>query len=65
MEMNTVNVDRLWTVEEVAHYLSIPVKTLYFWRCQGSGPRSSRLGKHLRYRAEDVRDWVEAQTTGP
>jgi excisionase family DNA binding protein len=64
MDMNIVNADRLWTVEEVAHYLGIPVKTLYYWRCHGIGPRSARLGKHLRYRAEDVRDWVELRTTG-
>lgn len=63
MEMNTLNPDRLCTVGEVAEYLRVPVKTLYYWRCHGLGPRSSRLGKHLRYRSQDVREWVESQTT--
>jgi excisionase family DNA binding protein len=58
------NADRLWTCAEVAQYLGVPVKTLYYWRCQGLGPRGARLGKHLRYRAEDVRAWVEMQLTG-
>lgn len=64
MDIRDVNVDRLWTVEEVARYLGVPVKTLYYWRCHGTGPRSARVGKHLRYRAEDVRDWIELQLSG-
>lgn len=50
--------DRLWSVEEVSYYLGVPVSTLYFWRSEGGGPPSRRVGRHLRYRAEDVEDWV-------
>jgi excisionase family DNA binding protein len=53
--------DRLWTVEEVSYFLGVPVSTLYHWRCERQGPPSCRLGRHVRYRAEDVRAWVAAQ----
>jgi excisionase family DNA binding protein len=51
--------DRLWTVREVSYYLGVPVGTLYLWRSEGHGPPSRRVGRHLRYRAEDVKAWVE------
>lgn len=54
--------DRLWSVEDVSYFLTVPVATLYYWRCQGVGPESSRLGRHVRYRAEDVRAWVAGRT---
>jgi len=54
--------DRLWTPDEVSTYLGgVPVSTLYQWRYKGIGPKSRRVGRHLRYRPEDVRAWVEEQ----
>ena len=50
--------DRLWTVEEASYFLGVPVATLYYWRRRGDGPGACKLGRHLRYRAEDVRKWV-------
>jgi len=50
---------RLWTVDDVAHYLGVPVKTLYDWRTRDYGPACKRVGKHLRYRPEDVEAWFE------
>jgi len=32
------------------------VKTLYTWRYKRVGPRGHRVGRHLRYRWEDVED---------
>ncbi len=52
-------IDRLWSVEEVSYYLGVPVPTLYQWRCEGRGPKSRRLGRHVRYRPADVEAWVD------
>ena len=49
----------LWTVRDVADYLQVPVQTLYSWRAQGYGPPARRMGKHLRYRPEDVTNWLD------
>jgi excisionase family DNA binding protein len=49
---------RLATPTEVAAYLQVPVKTLYTWRYKRQGPRAHRVGRHLRYRWEDVEAWL-------
>ena len=50
----------LWTVHDVATYLGVPVMTIYHWRRTGYGP-GTRVGRHLRYRPEDVRIWLDNQ----
>lgn len=51
--------DRLLTLEEVARYLQVPVKTLYDWRHRGLGPRGLRVGRYVRYRQADVDAWLD------
>ena len=53
--------ERLWTPQEVAGYLGVPVRTLYAWRSRGAGPQGLRVGKHLRYRKADLDAWLEGQ----
>jgi predicted DNA-binding transcriptional regulator AlpA len=52
--------ERLWTPEDLANYLGIPVQTLYQWRRKGTGPKGRRVGRHLRYDPAVVRRWFEA-----
>jgi excisionase family DNA binding protein len=51
--------DRLWTVEDVARFLGVPVETLYRWRKLRSGPPAARIGRHLRYDPAAVRAWFQ------
>jgi DNA-binding transcriptional MerR regulator len=60
----TTRVTPLWTVQDVADYLQVPVQTLYSWRMQGRGPRARRIGKYLRYRPEDVITWLDQLDDG-
>ncbi len=53
--------DPLLTIQDVSAYLGIPVATLYQWRYQGTGPQAARMGRHLRYRREDVDAWVDTR----
>jgi predicted DNA-binding transcriptional regulator AlpA len=53
----------LWTVQDVAAFLQVPVQTVYAWRSRGSGPPGRRVGKHLRYRPDEVLAWVESLST--
>ncbi len=48
----------LWTVEETAAFLRVPVATLHKWRYLGKGPRGHRVGKYVRFDAAEVRRWV-------
>jgi excisionase family DNA binding protein len=51
----------LWTIEEVAAFLRVPVQTLYRWRKIKYGPKAARVGRKLRYDSDDVRAWFKAQ----
>jgi excisionase family DNA binding protein len=54
---------KLWTIQDVSEYLGVPVATLYQWRTHGYGPAARRIGKHLRYKPDDVVAWFDAITT--
>lgn len=53
--------DGLWSVRETSRFLRVPVATLYQWRHLGTGPKSHKVGRHLRYLPEDVVAWVRRQ----
>jgi len=50
--------DRLLGPEEVAAFLGVPLRTIYRWRSQREGPRGYRVGRHVRYRLDDVERWL-------
>jgi excisionase family DNA binding protein len=54
----------LQTTEEVATELNIPKRTLGQWAYKGQGPAYLKIGRHRRYRREDVDAWLKAQRRG-
>jgi excisionase family DNA binding protein len=52
---------RLATLEEVAAYLQVPVKTLYAWRGRHEGPPGFKVGRHVRFRWTDVDSWLASR----
>lgn len=54
-------IEHLLRLEEVSEQTGIPVETLRYWRKQGRGPRSARIGRRVAYRASDVQAWIDAQ----
>lgn len=50
------------SVDELAQYLQLSKETIYHWRLEGTGPRATKLGKHLRYRRENIEAWLQART---
>lgn len=55
---------RLWTAQDVANFLGVPVSTLHQWRYHGTGPAAFRVGKHLRYDPDVVRRWLVDSCSG-
>lgn len=55
----------LLSTEDLADLLGVPVRTVYAWRRNGTGPRAIRVGKHLRFRREDVERWLDAHADAP
>jgi hypothetical protein len=60
--MTATPIEPLWDVDQVSHFLDVPVGTLYQWRKRKYGPPAGKVGKHLRYDPADVRAWFAAQS---
>ncbi|MFF4650561.1 helix-turn-helix transcriptional regulator [Streptomyces sp. NPDC001380] len=52
----------LATPEELAAHLGVPIATLYAWSYRRQGPTALKIGRHLRYRWQDVDAWLESQS---
>ena len=59
MTVDVVQVEPLWTVDDVSSFLGVPVATLYEWRRHRRGPQALRIGKYLRYQPHRVREWLD------
>ena len=57
--------DELLTMEEVAAVVRVPIATLRYWRHLGTGPRSFRIGRSVRYWRTEVHAWLESQSSDP
>jgi excisionase family DNA binding protein len=56
--------ENTWGPKEVAQYLGVPVQTIYQWRTRNYGPPGRRVGKHVRYLPDEVREWFRGLSTG-
>ncbi len=43
--------------EALARREGVPLDTVYRWNRLGGGPPFMRIGRHVRYRVEDVAAW--------
>ncbi len=57
--------DELMTMKEVAALVRVPEATLRYWRHLGAGPRSFKIGRHVRYWRADLTLWLAEQTNRP
>jgi excisionase family DNA binding protein len=68
MTTNDDNLDEeigdLLTLHEVAELLRVREATLRYWRHCKTGPTSYKIGRHVRYRRQDVHEWLRGQCSG-
>jgi hypothetical protein len=58
-------VPRDWmSPQELADWIGVPVKSVYVWNSTATGPRATRVGKHVRYSRQSVALWLAAQEFG-
>ncbi len=55
----------LLSTQNLAAYLQVPIQTIYRWRSCGEGPPGIRVGRHIRYRGDDVEAWLASRTSTP
>ncbi len=58
-DKNQQQINKLMTPDEVVELLHIPKGTLYQWSYSGNGPKVLKIGRHLRYRLNDVETWLD------
>ena len=46
------------TVQQASDHLGLAVSTLNKWRCQGGGPAFIKMGRAVRYRVEDLENYI-------
>lgn len=51
----------LMRIEDVSEMTGVTLNTLRFWRSEGKGPKSAKMGRRVVYRESDVRAWLDAQ----
>ena len=56
---SSVTMPRLWDQRTLAAYLGKSTAWCERARWAGEGPRFVKLGRHVRYRADDVLQWIE------
>jgi hypothetical protein len=56
-----IDPDTLLNQSQVARLLGTTTKFMESRRCKGGGVPFIRVGRLVRYRPSDVRDWIESQ----
>jgi predicted DNA-binding transcriptional regulator AlpA len=59
---NEVTLPHLLTQIDLAEYLSKSTAWCERARWAGDGPKFIKLGRHVRYKASDVFDWIESNS---
>ena len=54
--------EEMLTLQEACAFLRVPEGTLRYWRHLGTGPRSFKVGRHVRYWRADLVLWLTEQT---
>ena len=59
-----VGMQNFMTEKEVAGQLNVSLATLRRWRLERRGPQFVKVGALVRYRPEDLEQWMAALPTG-
>ncbi|WP_194825683.1 AlpA family transcriptional regulator [Nocardia salmonicida] len=65
MSSRTVELPELLTCAQTAEYLGLTPGALAQDRARGTGPRYIKEGLRVRYRAQDIAEWLEARLVTP
>jgi predicted DNA-binding transcriptional regulator AlpA len=57
--------DQMLTLQEACAFLRLAEGTLRYWRHTGAGPKSFKIGRHVRYWRTDLILWLTEQTNRP
>ena len=52
------DLEPLLSAQDLADFLHVPIATIYALRYRHEGHPGFRVGRHLRYRRNDVEQWI-------
>lgn len=55
-----IAIEKLWSTQELANFLGLPVQTIYQWRKRQYGPPGRKMGRHIRYSRSEVERWINS-----
>lgn len=60
--MRIIDIEALVDERAVAHLLNVSLASVRNWRCdpRGRGPKFLKIGSSVRYRPEDLRDYIQS-----
>lgn len=54
---------KTYTVLQFAEMLSLSIRTAYHLVSSGNGPKSIRVGRHIRILERDLNEWIDEQAS--
>lgn len=59
--MSTTNEGSHLSPQQLAERYGVPLETVYGWNKTGSGPDYIRVGRHVRYRLQEIDKWEKSR----
>ena len=64
MGMDSKAIEKLLNEFDLARITGLSVASVRRWRLFGKGPRYLKIGAAVRYKPEDVKEWLDSRPTG-
>jgi len=62
--MDSKAIEKLLNEFDLARITGLSVASVRRWRLFGKGPRYLKIGAAVRYKPEDVKEWLDSRPTG-
>lgn len=53
---------KLFTIPQLAEYFGVSVRTVEGWNARGGGPRPVKIGRHVRYTEDSIREYLASRS---
>jgi predicted DNA-binding transcriptional regulator AlpA len=58
---NLASLPKLFSIPQLAEYFGVSARTVEGWNVRGTGPQPIRIGKHIRYTENSIREFLASR----